>query len=77
MEKIEALEHKTSLIEYSAVEKVLKEVAEQHHMNYESAIYRNFVAFAMTGERVDYKLLLDAFKQRSETIQDFPKQKVF
>jgi hypothetical protein len=46
-------------------------------VTYAPEVYRNFIAFAMTGERVDYRLLLEAFKQRAETIHEFPKHKVF
>lgn len=77
LEQIEKLDHLTPLLEFSTVEKILREVASQHKLNFASDVYRNFLAFAMTGERVDYRLLLDAFKQRSEIIQEFPKHKVF
>lgn len=77
LERIENLEHKTPLIDYSDVEKILKDTASQHKMDYAPEVYRNFIAFAMTGEKVDYRLLLEAFKQRAETIHEFPKHKVF
>lgn len=71
------MEHKTPLVEYGAVERILRETAEEQHKKYGGEVFRNFLAFAMTGEKVDYRLLLEAFKQRSEIIQDFPKTKVF
>lgn len=38
---------------------------------------RNLIAFAMTGEKVDYQLLVAKFKDMSVEISEFPKQKVF
>lgn len=38
---------------------------------------RNLIAFAMTGERVDYQLLVSKFKDLSLEISEFPKRNVF
>ena len=50
------------MIEYATIENLLREVAKQYNLNFNSEVYKNFVAFALTEEKVDYKLLLHAFK---------------
>ena len=38
---------------------------------------RNLVAFAMTGEKVDYQMLVSKFKDLHTEVVEFPKQKTF
>jgi predicted SpoU family rRNA methylase len=59
------------------VEKVIREFAGKHGMQVEEGMVRNLIAFAMTGEKVDYQLLVSKFKDLSVEISEFPKRKVF
>lgn len=46
-------------------------------MQVDSEMIRNLIAFSMTGEKVDYQLLVSKFKDLSVEISEFPKMKVF
>jgi hypothetical protein len=43
----------------------------------DAGMIRNLIAFTMTGEKVDYHLLVAKFKDLSIEISEFPKKKVF
>lgn len=59
------------------METVIRGVAEKQKMQVDSEMIRNLIAFSMTGEKVDYQLLVSKFKDLSVEISEFPKMKVF
>jgi hypothetical protein len=59
------------------VDKVIRDFTAKHSVSVDSSMVRNLIAFAMTGERVDYQLLMTKFKDMSVQISEFPKIKVF
>lgn len=59
------------------MEGVILGVTSKQKMAVDSSMIRNLIAFAMTGEKVDYQLLVSKFKDLSVEISEFPKMKVF
>lgn len=59
------------------VDKIIQELAEKHNFKVTTELTRNLVAFSMTGEKVDYKLLFSNFKDLNEEIVEFPKKIAF
>lgn len=59
------------------MEKVIREISEKQGVKVDQSMVRNLIAFAMTGEKVDYHLLVSKFKDMSVEISEFPRQKVF
>ena len=53
---------KVAFIPFENVEKVIREFAAKHKVNVDSGMIRNLIAFSMTGEKVDYHLLVGRFK---------------
>lgn len=70
-------EERTAFIPFGKVERVLREFAGRHGVVVDEGMVRNLIAFAMTGERVDYQLLVAKFKDLSLEISEFPKRNVF
>ena len=68
---------KSAFIPFSNVEEVIREFAGKHKINVDSGMVRNLIAFAMTGEKVDYNLLVNRFKDLNVEIAEFPKAKVY
>lgn len=68
---------KSAFIPFGNVERVIREFAEKHKVRVDSGMIRNLIAFAMTGEKVDYNLLVSRFKDLSVEIAEFPKTKVY
>jgi hypothetical protein len=64
-------------ISFEKVERVIQELAGKHRVEVDSGMVRNLIAFAMTGEKVDYHLLMAKFKDLSVEIAEFPKSRVF
>jgi len=55
----------------------VRELATKQGLAVDGEMMRNLIAFAMTGERVDYHLLVSKFKDLSVEISEFPKSRVF
>lgn len=68
---------KSAFIPFGNVERVIREFAAKHKINVDSGMVRNLIAFAMTGEKVDYNLLVNRFKDLNVEIAEFPKTKVY
>ena len=68
---------KTAFIPFGQVDQVLRDFAAKQNVTVDSAMIRNLIAFAMTGEKVDYQLLTSKFKDLSVEISEFPKINVF
>lgn len=67
----------TAFIEFGVVERIMRGFTEKHKMAISADMIRNLIAFAMTGEKVDYHLLVSRFKDMSIEISEFPRRKVF
>jgi uncharacterized protein YpuA (DUF1002 family) len=52
-------------VPYEVVEKVVREFASSQKFKLEDNLIRNLLAFSMTGEKVDYRLMLNDLKKRS------------
>ena len=65
------------LVAFSGVKRVVQATASQNKLSFSESVIRNSIAFSMTGEKVDYRLLLDNFKSRGESVVEFPLKKVF
>lgn len=65
------------MIDYKTGMEVLKHLVDESKININQDIYRNYLAFAMKGDRLDYQMLLESIKHRSSAIADFPKRQVF
>ena len=77
-EKIEAnLGKEQRLVPFTGVKNIIQEAASHTKLSFSDSIIRNSIAFSMTGEKVDYRILLDSFKGRGESIVEFPNKKVF
>ena len=68
---------KMAFIPFSSVDKVIREFAGKHKCEVDSGMVRNLIAFSMTGEKVDYHLLVSKFKDMNVEVKEFPKVKVF
>lgn len=66
-----------AFIPFSTVENIITTFATKHGLKVDAGMIRNLIAFTMTGERVDYHLLVSKFKDLSIEISEFPKRKVF
>lgn len=66
-----------AFIPFENVEKVIRSFAEKHKIKVDTGMVRNLIAFAMTGEKVDYHLLVSRFKDLNIEVKEFPKVKVF
>ena len=66
-----------AFIPFANVEKVITEFAAKHKIEVDSSMVRNLIAFSMTGEKVDYHLLVGRFKDLNIEVKEFPKVKVF
>lgn len=65
------------LVDFKGVKDAIQSTASHNKLNFSDSVIRNSIAFSMTGEKVDYRLLLDSFKGRGESIVEFPLKKVF
>lgn len=65
------------MINYKTGMEILKGLVSESKLNLTEEIYRNYLAFAMKGDRLDYQMLLESIKHRAEAIVDFPKKQVF
>lgn len=54
------------MVAFKDVNRILKEVAASNKLSFSEAVVRNSLAFAMTGEKIDYRLMLENFKGRGE-----------
>lgn len=68
---------KAAFIPFKSVEKIIREFSAKHNCKVDAEMVRNLIAFAMTGEKVDYHLLVGRFKDLNMEIVEFPKVKVF
>ena len=68
---------KTAFISFGEVERVIRELAGRQGVTVDGGMVRNLIAFAMTGEKVDYQLLVSKFKDLNVEIVEFPKACVF
>lgn len=73
----EELGKEERLVPFVNVKKVIQGAASHNKLSFSDNVIRNSIAFAMTGEKVDYRLLLENFKGRGESIVEFPLKKVF
>ena len=64
------------MVDYKVGVDILKELVSTK-LSLGEEIYRNYLAFAMKGDRLDYGMLLESIKKRAEAIVDFPKKQVF
>ena len=77
-EKIEEeLGRDQRLVAFPGVKNVIQTAAGHNKLSFSDSVIRNSIAFSMTGEKVDYRLLLENFKGRGESIVEFPLKKVF
>ena len=65
------------LVAFNGVRSIIQASAEFNKLSFTANMIRNSIAFSMTGEKVDYRLMLDNFKTRGENIVEFPLKKVF
>ena len=65
------------MLPFSTVQPILLEFVKDNKFKIDKEMIRNFVAFSMTGDNVDYRMLLDNFKERNERIVEFPKRNFF
>ena len=68
---------KAAFIPFKIVEKIICDFACKHKVSVDSGMVRNLIAFSMTGEKVDYQLLVNRFKDLNLEIVEFPKTNVF
>ncbi len=61
-------ESKESLVPFELAERIIRGFAAKQNFKLEDNLVRNLLAFSMTGEKVDYRLMLNDFKTRSEQI---------
>ena len=77
-EQIEASNSaKTAFIAFEIVEALLINFCGKHGVKVTREMVRNLIAFSMTGEKVDYQLLVSKFKDLSIEIAEFPKKNTF
>ena len=65
------------MVPFKEVNKILADVAESNKLSFSDPVTRNSLAFAMTGYKIDYRLMLENFKVRGEDIVEFPLKKMF
>jgi hypothetical protein len=56
---------------------ILNEIAESNNLKFSETVIKNSLAFSMTGENIDYRLMLENCKTRGEDIVEFPLKKMF
>ena len=60
---------KMAFIPFSNVDKVVRQFAGKHGCDVDSGMVRNLIAFSMTGEKVDYHLLVAKFKDMNVEVK--------
>ena len=59
------------------MERIIREFVGRHSIKVDSSMVRNLIAFSMTGEKVDYHLLVSKLKDLSVEMSEFPKRRIF
>ena len=70
-------EDRAAFIPFVTVENIITDFCVKQGLKVDTSMVRNLIAFSMTGEKVDYHLLVNKFKDLSLEISEFPKKNVF
>ena len=65
------------LVSYEGVSKIIREAGAKNKIKFSNSVIRHCVAFSMTGDKVDYRLMLESCKERGDAIVEFPLKQVF